>query len=64
LTVLTAFAWTIPALYRVERYIEPWNNGSIRAADRSGDQRDGLLRSYQEIAGTQRDLLLYATTRT
>jgi RimJ/RimL family protein N-acetyltransferase len=64
LTALTAFAWTIPALYRIELYIEPWNNGSIRAAERSGYQREGLLRSYQEIGGTRRDMLLYAATRT
>ena len=63
LTALTAFAWTIPGLYRIELYIEPWNNGSIRAADRSGYEREGLLRSHQEIGGTRRDMLLYAATR-
>jgi [ribosomal protein S5]-alanine N-acetyltransferase len=28
LTALTSFAWTIPGLYRVELYIEPWNTSS------------------------------------
>jgi [ribosomal protein S5]-alanine N-acetyltransferase len=61
LQALTRFAWTIPALYRVELYIEPWN--SIRVAEAAGYQREGLLRSHQEIGGTRRDMLLYAITR-
>lgn len=60
---LTAFAWTIPALHRVELYIEPWNAGSIGVAEAAGYQREGLLRSYQEIGGTRRDMLLYAAIR-
>ena len=63
LTALTTFAWTIPALYRVELYIEPWNNSSVHVAEASGYQREGLLRSHQEIGGTRRDILLYAATR-
>jgi RimJ/RimL family protein N-acetyltransferase len=63
LKALTRFAWTIPGLYRVELYIEPWNRSSIHVAEAAGYQREGLLRSYQEIGGTRRDMLLYATTR-
>lgn len=63
LKALTTFAWTIPALHRIELYIEPWNGSSIRVAEASGYQREGLLRSHQEIGGTRRDMLLYATTR-
>jgi [ribosomal protein S5]-alanine N-acetyltransferase len=63
LTALTTFAWTIPALYRIELYIEPWNTGSIRVAEKSGYQRERLLRSHQEIGGTRRDMLLCAATR-
>jgi RimJ/RimL family protein N-acetyltransferase len=63
LKALIAFAWTIPELYRVELYIEPWNVGSSRAAEASGFQREGLLRSHQEIGGTRRDMLLYAIIR-
>jgi RimJ/RimL family protein N-acetyltransferase len=44
-------------------YIEPWNTSSIHVAEVSGYQREGLLRSHQEIGGTRRDMLLYATTR-
>ncbi|TDC49309.1 N-acetyltransferase [Jiangella ureilytica] len=63
LRALTTFAWTIPALHRIELYIEPWNNSSIHVAEASGYQREGLLRSHQEIGGIRRDMLLYATTR-
>jgi len=63
LTALTSFAWTIPALHRIELYIEPWNAGSIKTAERAGFEREGLLRSHQEIGGRRRDMLLYATIR-
>jgi [ribosomal protein S5]-alanine N-acetyltransferase len=59
----TAFAWTIPQLHRLQLHIEPWNTASIRTAERAGYQREGLLRSYQEIAGRRRDMLLYAAIR-
>jgi len=63
LTALTAFAWTIPELHRIELYIEPWNTGSVKTAERAGFAREGLLRSHQEIGGRRRDMLLYATIR-
>ena len=63
LTAATAFAWAIPELHRIELHIEPWNTGSVRTAERAGYQREGLLRSYQEIGGQRRDLLLYAAVR-
>jgi RimJ/RimL family protein N-acetyltransferase len=53
----------LPALYRVELHIEPWNTSSIHVAEAAGYRREGLLRSYQEIGGTRRDMLLYATAR-
>jgi [ribosomal protein S5]-alanine N-acetyltransferase len=63
LKALTTFAWTIPALHRVELHIEPWNTGSVHVAEAAGYQREGLLRSHQEIGGIRRDMLLYAATR-
>jgi RimJ/RimL family protein N-acetyltransferase len=63
LLALLDFAWTIPELHRVELYIEPWNTASVRSADQAGFQREGLLRSHQEIAGVRRDMLLYAAIR-
>ena len=63
LSALTAFAWTLPELHRIALYIEPWNTGSVRTAERAGYAREGLLRSYQEIGGRRRDMLLYAAVR-
>ena len=63
LAAVTAFGWALPGMYRVELHIEPWNRGSIRTAERAGYQREGLLRSYQEIGGQRRDMLLYAAVR-
>jgi ribosomal-protein-alanine N-acetyltransferase len=58
LQALTRFAWTIPALYRVELYIEPWNTSSIHVAEAAGYRREGLLHSHQEIGGTRRHAAL------
>jgi RimJ/RimL family protein N-acetyltransferase len=63
LTAVTRFAWTIPALHRLELHIEPGNTGSVRTAERAGYQREGLLRSYLEIGGRRRDMLLFAAVR-
>ncbi len=63
LRAITEFAWTVPELHRIELYIEPWNAGSIHVAETAGYQREGLLRSHQEIGGSRRDMLLYATVR-
>lgn len=63
LRALTAFAWTIPELHRVELYIEPWNTGSVRTAERAGYAFEGLLRSHQEIGGQRRDMRLYSAVR-
>jgi RimJ/RimL family protein N-acetyltransferase len=59
----TGFAWTIPQLHRIELHIEPWNVASIGTAERAGYQREGLLRSHQEIGGRRRDMLLYTAVR-
>lgn len=58
---ITDFGWTIPELHRTELYIEPWNTASIKTAEQAGYLREGLLRSYQEICGERRDMLLYAS---
>ncbi|MEU9040117.1 MULTISPECIES: GNAT family protein [unclassified Kitasatospora] len=47
-------------LARLELSIEPWNTGSLRAAERTGFRREGLLRSHRTIGGERRDMYLYA----
>ena len=63
LTALTGFGWTVPGLWRIELYIEPWNAASIRTAERAGYSPEGLLRSHQAIGGQRVDMLLYASVR-
>ena len=63
LRALTEFGWTLPGLCRIELYIEPWNRGSIRAAEVAGYLREGLLRSHQPIGDRRADMLLYAALR-
>lgn len=63
LRALTGFAWSIAAVHRVELYIEPWNVASIRTAERAGYGREGLMRSFMEIGGVRRDMLLFAAVR-
>jgi ribosomal-protein-alanine N-acetyltransferase len=63
LAALASFAWSIKELHRIELYIEPWNAGSVTTAEHAGFEREGLLRSHQEIGGRRRDMLLYAAVR-
>lgn len=63
LRTLTEFAWTDPALHRVELYIEPWNTASVRTAQHCGYRYEVLLPSHLEIGGQRRDMLRYATTQ-
>jgi ribosomal-protein-alanine N-acetyltransferase len=63
LTALTAFAWTLPGLHRVELYIQPDNHASLRTAERAGYVYEGRLRSHQEIGGQRLDMLLHAAVR-
>jgi hypothetical protein len=52
-----------PTAQQALEWIQPWNRSSIHVAEAAGYRREGLLRSHQEIGGTRRDMLLYATTR-
>ncbi|PRY00655.1 GNAT family N-acetyltransferase [Allonocardiopsis opalescens] len=63
LAALTAFAWSLPTLRRVELYIEPWNEASIRVAEACGYLREGLLHGHQEIGGVRRNMLVFAAER-
>lgn len=63
LVAITSFGWSLAQLYRIELYIEPWNVASQRTAEAAGYQREGLLRSHQEIGGRRVDMFLYASIR-
>jgi len=60
LVTLTAWAIQLDEIDRVELYVEPWNKGSWRAAERAGYAREGLLRAWERIDGRPRDMYMYA----
>jgi RimJ/RimL family protein N-acetyltransferase len=57
---LTRWAHQHLKIPRVELHVEPWNEASIRTAEKAGFRREGLQRSWREIDGTRRDMYLYA----
>lgn len=60
-----ATAWAFETLQppRLQLYIEPWNAGSWRAAERVGFEREGLLRSWQLVGHERRDMYMYGMTQ-
>jgi [ribosomal protein S5]-alanine N-acetyltransferase len=58
--VLAGWAHRELQIPRVELYVEPWNTASIRSAKRAGFQREGLLRSWQDLDGERKDMLMYS----
>jgi ribosomal-protein-alanine N-acetyltransferase len=65
LRVLTAWAVNRAGLDRLELYVEPWNEGSWRAAESASYESEGLLRAWERIDGKPGDMFMYAqlTTR-
>jgi ribosomal-protein-alanine N-acetyltransferase len=62
LTLLTEWGMTVRQMKRIELYIEPWNEGSWRTAERAGYRRDRLLPSWQKIGTQWRDMYRYLRT--
>jgi [ribosomal protein S5]-alanine N-acetyltransferase len=60
LQALTAWALRLEEIHRLELYVEPWNEGSWRAAQRCGFVREGLLRSWQRVGAERRDMYMYS----
>lgn len=59
LDLLTTWALAHDEVHRVELYVEPWNEASWRAAESCGFQREGLLRSWQQVGQERRDMFIY-----
>lgn len=60
LSALTAWALSLEEVHRLELYVEPWNEGSWRAAESCGFMREGLLRSWQRVGTERRDMYIYS----
>jgi len=60
LRLLCRYAVEELGVARVELWIDPGNNASLRVAERVGFAREGLLRSFMPINGVRRDMLMYS----
>lgn len=63
LTTLSEWALGHEEVHRLQLAVEPWNEGSWRAAQACGFAREGLMRSWQVARGERRDMYLYAKVR-
>jgi RimJ/RimL family protein N-acetyltransferase len=50
----------LPDVWRLQLYVEPWNEASWRTAEQVGYRREGLLRSWETIAEQPRDMYMYS----
>jgi RimJ/RimL family protein N-acetyltransferase len=60
LELLCAFAFTELGVKRIELWIEPGNAASLGVAEAVGFTREGLLRSFMQVGGRRRDMLMYS----
>lgn len=63
LAAVSSWGLRQPGIHRLELYVEPWNEGSWRTAERNGYAREGLLRSWQDVGGERRDMYMYSRLR-
>lgn len=64
LRALSAWAMGQLCIPRLQLHVEPWNLPSVRTAERVGYHCEGLLRSWQEVAGERRDMYVYSLVGT
>jgi ribosomal-protein-alanine N-acetyltransferase len=60
LDAISRWGLTLDGIERLELYVEPWNEGSWRAAERAGYRREGLLRRWQYVGPERRDMYMYS----
>jgi [ribosomal protein S5]-alanine N-acetyltransferase len=60
LAAISRWGLSLDGLYRIELYVEPWNEASLRAAERVGYRQEGLLRSWQQVGEQRRDMYMYS----
>ena len=63
LRTISEWGLQLSDLHRLELYVEPWNEGSWRAAERVGYQREGLLRDWQVVGDRWRDMFMYSLVK-
>ena len=63
LAILSGWAETLEDVARLELYVEPWNEASWRCAEACGFEREGLLRSWQQVGDSRKDMFMYSRIR-
>ena len=63
LAAVTAWALEADEVSRVDLFIEPSNIASCRTAEKCGFEREGLLRRWQCVGETPRDMFSYSKIR-
>jgi RimJ/RimL family protein N-acetyltransferase len=63
LPALLAFAFDTLGLHRIEADVDPRNAPSLRALERVGFRREGLLRERYHLAGEVQDAVVYGLLR-
>lgn len=64
LDLVATHTLTVMPLQRVSLFIEPWNIGSRRTAERAGFEEEALLTAWETYDdGEPRDMHVYARTR-
>jgi [ribosomal protein S5]-alanine N-acetyltransferase len=60
LRLVSRWALSQPGVVRLQLWTAPDNTASQRVAEHSGFQREGVLRSYQEIDGRREDAVFFS----
>lgn len=60
LLALTAWAIELDEVERLQLFVEPWNEGSWRAAEACGFVREGLLQAWQKVGEERKDMYVYS----
>jgi [ribosomal protein S5]-alanine N-acetyltransferase len=60
LTAISRWGFSLDGVRRIEAYVEPWNEGSWRAAENAGFRREGLMRSWQQVGPERVDMYMYS----
>jgi ribosomal-protein-alanine N-acetyltransferase len=60
LSLLCRYAFEQLGANRIELWIDPENLTSMGVAERVGFSREGLLRSFMEVQGVRKDMLVYS----
>jgi RimJ/RimL family protein N-acetyltransferase len=63
LRAISEWGLGLPGIDRLELYVEPWNEGSYRTAERVGYKREVLLRRWESCGGGRRDMYMYSLLR-